>query len=144
MKRVFPYLTYAGAIPFVFCAGCLVLGTQQLPLIGSIEKALTVYGLVISTFLCGALWGQHLYLNEGPWVRTLPILSNIITVLLWVGFLTLSFKMIIAMLVAAIIVLLITDYRLFLVDLITHHYFQTRLYVSSIVIFSLIVSGFFS
>lgn len=144
MRRIFPYLTYAGAIPFVFCAVCAVLGIQQLPLFGSVEKALTVYGLVISTFLCGAHWGQHLHLNEGPWVRTLPVLSNMLAVLLWIGFLTLSFKMIIAMLIAAFIILLIIDHRLFLVDLITHHYFQTRLFVSSIVIFSLIISGIFS
>ena len=144
MKKIFPYLAYAGAIPFAFCALCLVLGIQQLPLIGSVEKALTVYGLVISTFLCGAHWGQHLYMKEGPWVRALPILSNIITVLLWIGFLTLSFKMIITMLVAAFVILLIVDHRLFLVDLINHHYFQTRLFVSSIVIVSLIISGIFS
>jgi hypothetical protein len=144
MKKIFPYLAYAGAIPFAFCALCLVLGIQQLPLIGSVEKALTVYGLVISTFLCGAHWGQHLYINEGPWARALPILSNIITVLLWIGFLTLSFKLIIAMLVAAFVILLIVDHRLFLVDLINHHYFQTRLFVSSIVIVSLIISGIFS
>lgn len=144
MKKIFPYLAYAGAIPFAFCALCLVLGIQQLPLIGSVEKALTVYGLVISTYLCGAHWGQHLYLNEGPWARALPILSNIITVLLWIGFLTLSFKMIITMLVAAFVILLIVDHRLFLVDLINHHYFQTRLFVSSIVIVSLIISGIFS
>lgn len=144
MKRIFPYLTYAGAIPFVFCAGCLVFGIQQLPLIGSVERVLTVYGLVISTFLCGALWGQHLYLNEGPWARVLPILSNVIAVLLWIGFLILSFKMIIAMLVATFVILLMIDHRLFLIDLITHHYFQTRLFVSSIVIVSLIISGIFS
>lgn len=144
MKRIFPYLTYGGAIPFVFCAGCLVFGIQQFPLIGSVEKTLTVYGLIISTFLAGAHWGQHLYINEGPWARALPIFSNIITVLLWIGFLILSFKMIIAMLVAAFVILLIIDHRLFLIDLITHHYFQTRLFVSSIVIVSLIISGVFS
>lgn len=144
MKKIFPYLAYAGAIPFVFCAVCLILSIQLLPLIGSVEKALTVYGLVISTFLCGAHWGQHLYLNEGSWARALPVLSNVIAVLLWIGFLVLSFKMIIAMLVAAFVILLIIDHRLFLVNLITHQYFQTRLFVSSVVIVSLIISGIFS
>lgn len=144
MKKIFPYLTYAGAIPFVFCAACLSFDTQSLPLLGSIERILSVYGLVISSFLAGAHWGQNLHINKSQWVRFLSIFSNVIAVLLWLGFLVLSFKMQMAMFIAAFVVLLIIDHRLFQMDVITRHYFQTRFFVTAIVIVSLIISGIVS
>ena len=144
MKKIFPYLTYAGAIPFVFCAACLSLDIQNLPLLGSIERILGIYGLVISSFVAGAHWGQHLHINKSQWVSFLPIFSNVIAVLLWIGFLVLSFKMQMAMFVTAFVVLLIIDHRLLQMDVIIRHYFQTRFCVSSIVITSLIISGIVS
>ena len=144
MKKIFPYLTYAGAIPFVFCAVCFSFDIQSLSLLGSIERILSIYGLAISSFLAGAHWGQHLRINKSQWVRFLPIFSNVIAVLLWLGFLLLSFKMQMVMFVAAFVVLLIIDHRLFQMDIITRHYFQTRFFVSAIVIISLIISGIVS
>ena len=73
MKKIFPYLTYAGAIPFIFFAVCLVSDIQELPFLGSVKKILSVYGLVISSFLAGAHWGQHLHMNKGLWRLSLPI-----------------------------------------------------------------------
>lgn len=49
--------------------------------------------------------------------------------------------MLMVMFAAAFIILLTIDYRLFRMDLITRHYFQTRFFVSTIVIVSLIISG---
>ena len=144
MKKIFPYLTYAGAIPFVFCAVCLSFDIQSLPLLGSIERILSVYGLVISSFLAGAHWGQHLHINKSQWVRSLPIFSNVIAVLLWLGFLVLSFKMQMVMFATAFVVLIIIDHRLFQMDIITRHYFQTRFVVTAGVIVSLIISGIVS
>ena len=141
MKKIFPYLTYAGAIPFVFCAACLGLEIQQVPVFGSVKTILSVYGLGISSFLAGAHWGQHLHINKSEWARFLPIFSNVIAVLLWLGFLVLSFTMQMAMFVAAFVALLIIDHRLFQMDIIIRHYFKTRFFVSAIVIISLIISG---
>ena len=132
MSKILPYLTYAGSIPFIFCAVCLISGIQQIPLLGSIEKVLSIYGLVISSFLAGAHWGQHLYI-QGFWYRVLPILSNIAAILLLFGFLMFSFKILMIMFVAAFVILLMIDHRLFQTALITRQYFQTRLLVSVIV-----------
>lgn len=57
------------------------------------------------------------------------------------SFLVLSFKELVAIFVAAFIILLIIDHRLFQMHLISDHYFQTRCFVSVIVIISLIISG---
>ncbi len=141
MKIIFPYLTYAGAVPFVLCALCLSFHIQSLPLLGSIERILSIYGLVISSFLAGAHWGQHLHLNKSQWGRFLPIFSNLIAVLLWLGFLGLGFKMQMVMFATAFVVLIIVDHRLFQMGIITRHYFQTRLIVTASVIVSLIISA---
>ena len=140
MKRLFPYLMYAGAIPFVFCAICLSTHIHQWPLLGPVEKILGMYGLVILSFLAGSHWGQHFQMRCF-WHRTLPILSNVIVVLLWLGTLLLSFKMLLAMFVTVFVILLLIDYHLLQHDLISKHYFHTRLFASTIVIVSLVISG---
>ena len=141
MIKVYPYLTFAGALPFIFCAICLTSDLNVIPVLGDIKKILSLYGLVIASFIAGAHWGQHLYINDGQWCRLLAIISNIMAVLLWLGFLLLSFKMLLAVLVAAFIIYLIIDYRLFQNNFITFNYFQTRIIVTCIVITSLIFSG---
>jgi hypothetical protein len=141
MTRDFYYLTYAGAIPFILCTVCFSANIKSVYLLGSVEKILSTYGLVILSFLSGSHWGQHLQINRRMWVYALPILSNIIVVFLCFSFLVLSFKTQITMFVVAFIVLLIIDHRLFQMSLISDHYFQTRCFVSVIVIISLIISG---
>ena len=137
MKKLFPYLTYAGAIPFVICAVCLALGIHQLPMLGSVKTIVSVYGLIIASFLAGSHWGQHLHISQSPWGHYLPLFSNMIAVLLWVGFLLLNFQGLMGAFVVAFAALLVIDHRLFQQGWIAHHYFQTRCYVSVIVTISL-------
>lgn len=140
MKNLYSYLASAGVLPFVFCAILLITDVQQLPLLGSVQTIFSVYTLVILSFLAGAHWGQHLHI-QGPWNRALAILSNIVAVFLWFGFLILSFKFLIVMFVSAFVILLLIDHRLYKIDMITFQYFQTRFIISTIVIISLLVSG---
>lgn len=141
MTKTFYYLIYAGTIPFILCSICFSAGIKSIYLLGSVDKILSAYGLVILSFLSGSHWGQHLYINRRIWGCTLPVLSNIIAVLLCFSFLVLSFKELVAIFVAAFIILLIIDHRLVQMHLISDHYFQTRCFVSAIVIISLIISG---
>ncbi|MDD7804284.1 MAG: DUF3429 domain-containing protein [Endozoicomonas sp. (ex Botrylloides leachii)] len=76
MKKISPYLTYAGAIPFIICTVCLSFNIHQILLLGYVEKILSAYGLVILSFLAGAHWGQHLHLNKDLWSHSLPILRS--------------------------------------------------------------------
>lgn len=141
MTKTFYYLIYAGTIPFILCSICFSAGIKSIYLLGSVDKILSAYGLVILSFLSGSHWGQHLYINRRIWGCTLQVLSNIIAVLLCFSFLVLSFKELAAIFVAAFIILLIIDHRLFQMHLISDHYFQTRCFVSAVVIISLIISG---
>ena len=144
MKKIFPFLTYAGALPFIICTMYLYMDIYKIPILGPVKSVLSIYGLVITSFLAGAHWGQHLNVHKEQWQYFLSIVSNIIAVMLWFSFLVLSFKMLMGMFVVAFIVLLIIDYWLYLENVITRYYFQTRLFVSVIVIISLTISGIVS
>lgn len=140
MKKLFPYLTYAGALPFLFCAYGLSFDVAPLPYAPSFEEIVSVYGLVIAAFMAGAHWGQHLSVN-GFWAKALPIVSNIIALSLWVGFLYLSFPALMAILVCTFMVLLGVDSFLWKQGVIPHEYFKVRCIVTVLVVVSLIISG---
>lgn len=102
MKKIYPYLSYAGAIPFIVCAGFLSLDLGEPSWLGPVESILSVYALVIAAFLAGAHWGQHLHI-QGKWSRYLPITSNIIAVALWLAFLALHFKALVVTFITAFV-----------------------------------------
>ena len=140
MNKLVPYLTYAGAIPFLFALVCLAIGVDDLTIFGGVQKFLSIYTLVISSFLCGAHWGQHLLIN-GPWTRLLPLISNILAVLLWIFYLTLDFKPFILLCSLFFGGLLFIDYRLYNAGVLTKDYIQIRVKVSLIVMSSLLLSA---
>ncbi len=143
MNKLFPYLTYMGAIPFIACALFLSFDITSLPLLGSVETILSVYSLVIATFLSGSYWGVIL-IYQVSLSRVLPILTNMIAIYLWVSFLILSFKVLTIVFISIFILLLLIDYRLYQINLFPQQYFQMRCYISTIVIVALIVSAIVS
>lgn len=142
MNKTYSYLTYAGTLPFILCTLLLSLDILELPLLGSVDNIMSVYGLVISTFLAGAHWGQHLRIDKTPWQRALAISSNFIAILLWLSFLSLEPKIFMLILVPLFTALLLIDSRLYQSTLISQHYFSTRLIATAIVIISLLISVF--
>lgn len=130
-------LAFAGVIPFVVSAMALLSGHRSLPIVGDIEFAVIAYGVIIATFMSGAHWGQHLHLNA-PWVITLPIISNLITVVLWFAFLTQAPQFITLHLIIVLVSQLVVDAMLFKYTVIEKSYFITRCLVTSIVSVSLL------
>ena len=142
MKKPSPYLTFAGTLPFIACAVLITIGIKAIPILGEVTRILAVYGLVIATFMAGAQWGNHLSLtDDNSWAVKLPILSNIIALALWLGFLTLATANFIWLLIFSFISLLIIDYGLNNAQIIDDKYFTVRKYVSLIVVITLIVSA---
>lgn len=142
MKKPSPYLTFAGTIPFIACAALITLGVDAIQILGATEHILAVYGLVIATFMAGAQWGNHLSLADNNfWSVKLPILSNIIALALWLGFLTLATTGFIWLLIVSFISLLMIDYGLNNARIIDDKYFTVRKYVTLIVVVSLIVAA---
>ncbi|MEM8594610.1 MAG: DUF3429 domain-containing protein [Pseudomonadota bacterium] len=130
-------LTFAGTLPFIGCVLLMHFGVSELPLFGPLYNILSVYALVIATFLAGTLWGQHLHL-EGDWPQKLLIWSNAITIVLWLGFLVLGFTQILMMCIVAFIALLFIDLRLFKDGILDRSYIQVRVIATIIVVAALI------
>ncbi|MGP4733878.1 MULTISPECIES: DUF3429 domain-containing protein [unclassified Psychrobacter] len=142
MKKPSPYLTFAGAIPFVACAFLLMIDVVTVPMLGSVLDVLSTYGLVIGSFMAGAHWGNHLDLAEdNKWAVRLPLYSNVIALGLWLGFLILSASSFIWLLVIGFISLLVIDYSLHRAQIISHTYFKVRQYVTAIVVISLVIAA---
>lgn len=142
MKKPSPYLTFAGAIPFVAAAIWITLGVDAIFVLGNTADILSAYGVVIASFMAGSHWGTHLSLTaDNAWALRLPIFSNAIAVLLWLGFLSLSVVGFIWLLVLGFIALLAIDYGLCHVDIISKQYFKIRVSVTWIVVLSLIVAA---
>ena len=142
MKKPSPYLTFAGAIPFVACAFLLMIDVVTVPMLGSVVDVLSAYGLMIGSFMAGAHWGNHLSLTEdNEWRVKLPIYSNVIALGLWLGFLTLSASSFIWLLVIGFISLLVIDYSLHRAQIISYIYFKVRQYVTAIVVISLVIAA---
>lgn len=142
MKKPSPYLTFAGTIPFVLGAVFITIGIDAIPVLGKTTDILSIYGLVIASFMAGAHWGNHLNLaDDNTWAVKLPIFSNIIALALWLGFLTLSTAGFIWLLIASFISMLMIDYGLHQAHIINNDYFRVRKYVTIIVVVALIIAG---
>ena len=142
MKKPSPYLTFAGAIPFALGAVFITICIDAISVLGKITQVLSIYGLVIASFMAGAHWGNHLSLaDDDTWAIMLPIFSNIIALALWLGFLILSTVGFIWLLVIGFISMLVIDYGLNQANIINNDYFKVRKYVTLIVVISLIVAA---
>lgn len=87
----FYVLIYAGLIPFLACWGLLALGVQEIPFFGTVQHIFSLYMLVIASFMAGTYWGQGLTQYETGLSIPVFLLSNIVTIGLWLGYLLLSF-----------------------------------------------------
>lgn len=134
------WLAFAGALPFMIGALCLASGISTLPVLGSVDTILSTYALVILSFMAGSHWGQHLEM-AGIWSIRLPLLSNAVALLGWIGFLVLPFKPLAVLFSAVFLVLLLIDRSLFRQDLIDAGYYRIRKWVTAVVVLALLCSG---
>ena len=81
-QRLAIFLTYAGTLPFIIGVGALLLGINDL----DIHVAITAYGAVILSFICGIHWGWFL-LRPEDCRYNLFISSNIFALLAWLSLL---------------------------------------------------------
>jgi heme/copper-type cytochrome/quinol oxidase subunit 2 len=110
--------------------------------LGATADVLSVYGLVIASFMAGSQWGNHLSLaDDNKWAIRLPLVSNVIAIVLWLGFLMLPVVGFIWLLVIGFASMLMIDYGLNRARIITPDYFKVRIYVTAIVVVSLIVAA---
>ena len=133
-------LTYAGSIPFLLGAFLLIadIGTQKS--ISNIQHLLSVYGLVIGSFMAGTLWGQQLDENSG-WQRYVLLCSNTIALALWAAFVIFSFTSLMVAYAISFLALLLVDYQLSENGMSNVAYFKLRFRVTIIVVLAIGISA---
>ena len=143
MRSLHSRLAYLGALPFVFCALCMLFSVQSLPYVGDVERVLATYGLAIVSFMAGSLWGQQ-FRAEQSWAWWIAVLSNLITVAAWLGYLLLPHSMFFGFLMIAFVGLLAIDRKQLQRSHISKEYFATRCGVTSVVLITLLLSSIFA
>jgi hypothetical protein len=133
-------LAYAGALPFVIAGVLSLFGVPQLPFIGSVERMVMSYGLVIVCFMAGVHWG-HFVSGMRSQVNLL-IASNLVALTAWFGFLMLSMVWFCMFLIGLFLVLLVIDRMLASEARIGRDYLKMRTVVTLIVCLSLAVTAF--
>ena len=137
--RLYSWLAYLGAVPFVIPAILILLGYREIALVGDLIYLLTSYGLVIIVFMSGIHWGNYLIKKPAGGVN-LFLTSNIITISVWLSFLYLPIGYTLLFYSVAFALLLFLDYYLLIHNLLTKDYFKLRGIVTGMVIFSLLIT----
>lgn len=136
--KLYTSLAYLGALPFVICAVLVSADVQDLFLLGNVVTLGNTYGLVIVVFMAGVHWGTYLC-DQRSHSLNLLLASNIITVFCWLAHLLLPAMLALGFYALAFFLLLLIDFKLLHINVITKHYFLTRCVVTSIVITSLLI-----
>ena len=131
-------LAAAGAIPFLIGAFAPVLGIELMTRRGDVEAAVLAYGLAIASFMAGVHWGTALNASRSLPVN-LYISSNVIAVAAWFVYLFASATAAALMLAGLFAVLLGIDWKLRQAGAIDNDYWQTRLWVTVVVIACLLL-----
>ncbi|MEY8701786.1 DUF3429 domain-containing protein [Francisella philomiragia] len=140
-KNLDIYLAYFGLTPFVFFSLCQILGYSDFLIFGNIIKAISLYGVVIASFMAGTHWGRQINLEPSFTKTLIQVASNLNAIVIWIGYLNLDPKDFILLLIAEFLVLLKIDYYFFKLELISSKYFKyIRLPITLCVVISLAVS----
>jgi hypothetical protein len=130
------WLTFAGSVPFVSGAILLALGIETLPGLGDVLPALSLYGLVIASFMAGAHWGQQLT-TQAPWTVRLQAVSNLTAIGLWLLFVLASPSLVLLGLMLSFLLTLWVDRALLHEQLISQAYWRVRVAVTQVVVVAL-------
>lgn len=131
-------LALAGTIPFVACALLPIMGIRAIPPLGNLDALASSYGLAIICFVAGTHWGQFLSGRSANSLN-LFVISNVIFLITWFGFIGPSLKLAIAIQIAAFLALLLVDYQMKASADISAHYFGIRAAATGIAAASLLL-----
>ena len=134
--QLYKYLTFAGALPFVFVAVLLSIDIHSLPVLGHLLPIIMIYGLIIVSFLAGIHWGQCISLNFSK-VPQVMMISNFSVLVVWLCYFVFPNFLFAWPLILLFSLMLIVDFYLYRAANITKDYFKTRVWVSLLVLISL-------
>lgn len=129
-------LMFTGALPFVGSA-IASMSNASIALLGLPPNQLALsYGLVILSFMAGALWGYQL--SQPPAVTRELLKTNLVTVLAWLGSLYLNTQLALFLLAAGFIYLLWMDSCARRISRISTAYLRLRTLITGVVVISLV------
>ena len=140
---MYPYLIYAGMIPYFISSFLFIMNLESLPVLGDLEKALSIYNLIIISFLSGSHWGQSLKL-EKRWSFYLPFTSTGIALFIGFSCLMLSFRIFLCAFFISLTLLLWIDKKLLQEEIFSQDYFKVRLIATGLTFILILLIGFFS
>jgi len=130
------FLAAAGALPFLGCAIAPFVGIDSLPGLGQTYDIAAAYGLSIASFMAGVHWGIQLIAGR-PLPTSLYLTSNAVAVAAWLTFLLGPPAVTLVVQAALFLYLLFIDFRLRAAGVIDTGYWQTRLWITTLVVVSL-------
>ena len=125
-RRLYAYLAYAGAAPFVACALLPLAGSEAIAPFGQLDALASSYALAIISFLSGVHWATHLYAQRQTPLN-LFVVSNVVLLLVWFVYVIAPLGWQLLSQILALLFLLLVDWRLRQQAFIDSHYFNVRL-----------------
>jgi hypothetical protein len=134
-------LAALGAIPFVLGTILLLLGHSSLPVWGQVSTIMMLksYSLAIMVFLNGAHWGSTLMAPQAMHRHSF-LLSNLLTLAAWFGYLLLPDRWFLMLSVALLLKLCWIDWGRLQNAALDRVYFKTRALVTATVVACLLIS----
>ena len=130
-KPLYTSLALAGVLPFVACALLPLFGVISVEPFGRLDQLANSYGLAIVCFLAGIHWSTYL-LRQDQLPFNLMIGSNVVFLATWFMFILADTAWSLLTQCAALIVLLLIDWRLKNAAIINASYLQTRFLATTI------------
>ncbi|MGB5440968.1 MAG: DUF3429 family protein [Gammaproteobacteria bacterium] len=137
-SKLYTILAIAGAAPFLVCAILPLAGIDRVEPFGRLDVLAATYGLGIISFLAGVHWATALYKATGT-PFNLFVGSNVVFLGVWFVYVLAGIGWVLLTQLLALLVLLLVDYRLLRVGLITSHYFGMRALATALASVSLVV-----
>ena len=142
-NKLYAYLIYAGMIPYFITCFLFIKAFDSVSILGSLEKALSIYNLIIISFLAGSHWGKALKL-QNKWSFYLPLTSIGLALCIGFSYLLLAFHGFLVVFIICLGLLLLIDKKLLQEQIISQDYFKTRFIASLLTLPLILIIGFFS
>jgi len=137
-SKIYSILAIAGTAPFIACAILTLAGIYSVEPFGRLDALAATYGLGIISFLAGTHWATCLY-KAAITPFNLFISSNGLFLTVWFVYVLAGVGPVLLTQFLAFVILLLIDYRLLRVGLISEHYFGVRAMATALASVSLLV-----
>ena len=136
-KKNLPYiLIFLGSIPFVFFSFLRIISLEEF-FYFDINYILSIYSLLIISFICGSHWG--LFLTNNTLKINLFFLSNLLTISSFFGILFLKMNYFFLLQILILIILLLIDFYIYRQNITQLKYIYSRVIITILVVLCLII-----